>query len=91
MNKKHLNVSGIVMVVMIEVVLLILGLCGVFTSNSKGMRITNIDGLENLETPASSIEVEFQDTYEGKFTITDVEQINEIHNLVLDGGLYDGE
>ena len=88
MKKKHLIVSSIVIVVIIGAVLLVLGLCGVFNNDAKEVCITNIEGCESLEIPASSIAVEFNDVYVGKFTITDVELINEIHNLVLDGVYY---
>jgi hypothetical protein len=48
----------------------------------KEQKITDFDEYKNIVNIPISINVTFNDEYFGTFTISDEQQINEIHNLV---------
>lgn len=84
MNRKSfiITVTSILTVLIAGTVLVVLYLSGVIFIKEK--QITDFNDYKKIESVPTSIEVTFDDEYTGTFTITDKDQIQQIHSLMIE-------
>ena len=82
MSKKNIIRLTVIIVVVVAALLIALWLAGVFDCNS-GKTYKINDMYEELNSPPGKIEVDMQDSYDGKFTVEDAGKIEQIYNSVM--------